>query len=113
MSAVKQYVGTVEQAKWIRDSLKSEFPACKFSVRSASGGAVTIRWTDGPTAKAVKEVTRRFDLEGFDGMTDMRYNIPLEIDGREVYGGGLILEQRDISDEWRDEILAEFGAILE
>ena len=111
--STREYVSTKEQAAWIRAAVRETFPACKISVRKASGGAVYVTWTDGPTVKQIQEVTRRFELEGFDGMTDMRYGIPLEVDGRAVYGGGLILHQRDISDEWRDEIIAEFETLCE
>ena len=109
--STKEYVSTKEQAAWIRAALKAAFPGRKFSVRKSSGSAVCIDWTDGPTVEQVQAVSRKFELEGFDGMTDMRYDIPLTIDGREVFGGGLILEQRSISNEWRAEILAEFERI--
>ena len=107
----KEYISTKEQAAWIRQALRAAFPGERFSVRKSPGSAVDVRWADGPTVAQVQEVTRRFEIEGFDGMTDMRYDVPLTIDGREVFGGGLILEHREVSDAWRAEILRELSEV--
>ena len=112
--ATKEYVSVKEQARWIREALRAVFPGVRFSVRSSrGGGAVDVGWTDGPTVAQVQEVTRRYELEGFDGMTDMRYDVPLVIDGREYRGGGLILEHREVSDTWRAEILRELSEVCD
>jgi hypothetical protein len=58
-----------DSAKQIRKILKAQFPATKFSVRSDSS-SVDIRWTDGPTTKAVDSFVQCFKAGRFDGMTD-------------------------------------------
>lgn len=60
-------------AENIRRELKRRFPGVKFTVRSESysmGNSVNVSWTDGPTQKAVEEVTDRHKGGSFDGMTD-------------------------------------------
>lgn len=60
----------------IREELKKEFPAVKFSVKSsnfAGGDSVHISWNEGPTTKEVDAFTNKYQYGSFDGMTDM-YN---------------------------------------
>ena len=60
----------------IRKRLKQEFPGTKFSVRMRSGnGAIQIRYTDGPSKKAVQEIADQYQGGGFDGMIDMEYHV--------------------------------------
>ena len=71
-----RYISCTETAKLIRAALKKHFPKTKFSVRSStySGGAsITVKWTDGPTAKLVESITSAYSGKGFDGMIDMAY----------------------------------------
>jgi len=71
----KAYLSCAETAKLLRAALKKQFPTVKFSVRSKtySGGAsITVGYTDGPTVKAVRQVTERFNGASFDGMIDLK-----------------------------------------
>jgi len=57
-----------EVAKEIRRELKKRFPGYQFSVRIDRGvdSAIYIRWTDGPTEEAVKEVVWRYRKVDYD-----------------------------------------------
>ena len=73
----KTYLSCADTAKLVRAALKKAFPGVKFSVRSdtyAGGASIRVRWTDGPTTKAVEEVAKVYEGGGFDGMIDMAYN---------------------------------------
>jgi hypothetical protein len=73
-----RYLTCAETAKLIRAQLKKRFPKTKFSVvsKTYSGGAsITVKWTDGPTAKLVESVTSAYAGGGFDGMIDMAYSV--------------------------------------
>lgn len=57
----------------VRSILKGAFPATKFSVRTPTysmSSSVEIRWTDGPTTKAVDALVGCLAMGSFDGMTD-------------------------------------------
>lgn len=72
------YFSTAATAKLIRATLKAEFPATKFSVRShnyAGGSSVYVSWTDGPTEPLVDAIVSDFNGRGFDGMIDMAFTI--------------------------------------
>lgn len=61
-------------AKQIRTILKKAFPKTKFRVVSdsyAGGDSVYIRWEDGPTDNAVKELTHHYQEGHFNGMEDI------------------------------------------
>jgi hypothetical protein len=65
--------GTKLAAANIRRELRAAFPGVKFSVRVARGSmlsAVDVRWTDGPSESDVAEITGKYRLGRFDGMTD-------------------------------------------
>lgn len=62
-----------ETAAALRKTLKETFPGTKFSVTMASGtayGWLRVSYTDGPSWDSVQDVTRMFESERFDGMTD-------------------------------------------
>jgi hypothetical protein len=59
-----------ETAKFVRVTLKENFPGIKFSVKS-SNHVINISWTDGPIDKQVEAVTNAFGGMSFDGMQDM------------------------------------------
>ena len=69
-----RYLTPAETAKILRGVLKKRFPGITFSVRKGGGQALDVRWTDGPTANEVKEVTWQFEGQGFDGSIDMAYH---------------------------------------
>lgn len=86
-------------AKDIRKELKAAFPGCKFRVTSkifAGGDSVRIEWTNGPTTKAVREITDKYQGGSFDGMTDMyTYNRSNEVENTAKY----VHVTRDISEQ--------------
>lgn len=78
-----------QTAAVIRAELKKAFPATKFRVTTkvyAGGSSIDIRWTDGPTAKRVEEVTDKFSGKGFDGMVDLSYGIYAWVLNGEIVG---------------------------
>lgn len=78
MIAPSVYVSLDDTLKLLRAELKREFPGTKFSIRRSRGtgyGYVHVGWTDGPTDAEVSAITRGYEGEGFDGMTDCRYSI--------------------------------------
>lgn len=70
-------VDTPEQAQLIRAALKKHFPGVAFSVRSSrysGGSSISVRWTDGPTQRAVEAIADTYEGPRFDGMTDLAYS---------------------------------------
>lgn len=55
----------------IRTELRRAFPGVKFSVRKSSYGTVNVRWTDGPTASEVQDITNKYKRGHFNGMEDI------------------------------------------
>lgn len=53
----------------VKAELKKAFPNVKFSVTSDSD-SVRVNWTNGVTVKMVEEITGKYKLGHFDGMTD-------------------------------------------
>jgi hypothetical protein len=67
------YLGSKETAALVRRVLKRAFPATTFRIRTGRGAGVSsvdIRWTDGPTRRAVDAIVGEFEAGSFDGMTD-------------------------------------------
>lgn len=113
----RRYIPAKEQAQMLREALKAEFPGVKFSVRCSRGSAINVRWVDGPRSSRVQEVCDRYRGGGFDGMQDLRYSVQTMIatdDGAELvqFSADFVIAQRDISDEWRNEILDEFERVI-
>ncbi len=76
------YITVTDLAALIRSALKRAFPATKFSVRSSSysgGSSVSVKWTDGPTAKDVDVILNQYETRGFDGMIDLAHSYDLWI----------------------------------
>jgi len=60
-------------AKQIRQELKAAFPNVQFSIKSESfsmGESVTIRWSEGPEAADVANLTAKYQYGQFDATTD-------------------------------------------
>lgn len=103
----------------------------------AGGASIDIRWTDGPTSTQVDAITGRYQGSAFDGMVDLEVGVQhwmmpdgtITIAHRDGTNGSLVeiigdpigpdaklvhfladyvQTWRDISDEWRDEILRLF-----
>ena len=71
---MKQLSNQATAAKLIRQELKAAFPLTKFRVTSRSfsmGDAVDIRWDNGPSTEAVKDITDKYQYGKFDGMRDI------------------------------------------
>lgn len=98
---MSKYMSCAETAKLVRQSLKESFPGVKFSVKSSvySGGAsITVRYEDGPAAKIVESVAKRFQGGYFDGMIDYKGSNKHTLDGEIVsFGADFIFVNRDHS----------------
>jgi hypothetical protein len=86
-----EYLSCAATAKLVRAALKKAFPGIKFSVRSdvySGGASIRVKWTDGPSNKAVKAVAGVYAGGGFDGMIDMAYHVEawLMPDGSASFG---------------------------
>lgn len=55
--------------KIVKAELKKRFPHVKFSVTS-DYSCVRVNWTNGVTVAMVNEITSKYQLGKFDGMTD-------------------------------------------
>ena len=95
------YIPAKDVAKLVRAELKTAFPGTKFSVRTDHGTTLNIEWTDGPATAAVDQITDKYAGQGFDGMTDMRYdrnNAGTTPDGERIsYCTDFVFLRRNIS----------------
>lgn len=102
MTTQTQYITAPDTAKLIRKALKQAFPAIKFSVRTsqyAGGASIDVRWTDGPSDKAVQAVAGAFAGASFDGMIDLKSYHKSDLDGQAVhFGADFVFTHRDLSD---------------
>jgi Large polyvalent protein associated domain 29 len=110
--------------------------------KTYSGGAsIDVSYVDGPTAVEVERVVGAYAGSNFDGMIDLKYHNDswLMPDGSVAYaktgGGGstvperitsapspnaklvslgadYVFVHRDVSDEWREEVISEFERVL-
>lgn len=88
----------------LRTLLKHKFPTTRFSVKKHYYDSYVVEWNDGPTDSAVREITRLFKNQGFDGMTDSSY--PINSPFIDRYGGiGSISTSREISQSILDKEL--------
>jgi hypothetical protein len=115
-----RYLSVTDTAKAIRAALKAALPAAQFRVaKSAGGGRIVIRWTDGPTVTAVKAVAGDYDCDHFDAACDMGYrSMVLVRDGRIVatrstgsYGSVPAWNTASADDSARGEWVQYSGAI--
>ncbi len=86
-------------AKAIKLELKKAYPYITFKVTSdnfSMGTSVGTRWTDGPTEKAVREITDKYQYGHFNSMEDIyeHSNVTDDIPQAKFVTAG-----RDISDE--------------
>ena len=83
----------------IKAELSAAFPGVKFSAKSdsyAGGDSVNVSWTDGPTEKAVKMLTGKYEMGSFNGMEDIyEYTNSREDIPQVKY----VFERREISPE--------------
>ena len=74
---MRKYLTVTETAKLVRQDLKKNFPGTKFSVtcdKYAGGASIRVRWSDGPTDRAMDDVVGIYASRGFDGMVDYEYH---------------------------------------
>lgn len=115
-SNAKTRLPAADSNRLMKKALKVAFPGTKFSCRMSRGtgyGNVHVDWTDGPTVEQVQEVTRRFEGQGFDGMTDSSYHKPtaIEVAGATFESGlSLILLSRSYGAESFARATAELRA---
>ena len=114
-------ISTNDTAKLIRKELKHYFPNTKFSVRGhkySGGSSINISWVDGPMQSEVDKVAKRFEGASFDGMVDLKSyhtsfvvlegtTLPVEVH----YGADFVFTNRDISDEYKTELIEKFEEI--
>jgi hypothetical protein len=111
MTEDTKYYSTTETAKLVREALKGfkfQYPGVKFSVRShlyAGGSSIQVGWTDGPLAREVDAVVKRFEGATFDGMIDLKSYVTAtetDEDGQTVkvsYGADWVFTNREMSEE--------------
>jgi hypothetical protein len=94
-------IDTADCAKLVRTALKASFPEVKFSVRTerySGGSSVWVTWTDGPTAKQVEAIAKRYEGADFDGMIDLKTYHDSDLDGERVsFGADWVQCQRSWS----------------
>ena len=98
----------------LKAELRREFPTTNFSIRRSRGtgyGYVSVQWTDGPKADAVREICAHYEGERFDGMTDSAsplFTIDADAEGnlrRVCHGIRGCLTSRHYSPELRADVL--------
>ncbi len=115
-----KYISVADTAKIVRVALKESFTGIKFSVRSKSysgGASITISWIDGPTAKEVEYVTKKYQGASFDGMIDLKSYHTSELNGEQVhFGADYIFTDRGFSVAFLErraaKVAAKYGAEL-
>jgi hypothetical protein len=112
--------GAAATAATIKAELKKVFPEVKFSVTSENfscGNSVDIRWTDGPIAAVVENITRRYQYGYFDGMTDCYEYRKLDEKNLGCSGAKYVHCNREQSPERRAELealcIAKYGRIID
>lgn len=92
--------------KQVKTELKKAFPNVKFSVTS-DYNSVRVSWTNGVTVAMVEEITSKYKMGRFDGMTDSyeytnrRHDIPQV---------SYVFLNRDISQDIYEAKFKEFKA---
>lgn len=95
-----RFINGIGSGAALRRALKARFPDARFSVRSTRSSTalhVEVRWTDGPTAPEVTEVTSRFEGNQV-------------VDGQLVHYGCTILVERAYSPAMQAKIEALIAA---
>lgn len=97
-----RYITAADTAKLVRETLKTAYgKSVKFSVTSSTysmGASVSVRWTDGPTTKAVDALVGQFKGSSFDGMIDLKTSHDSLLDGELVhYAADHVSTEREYS----------------
>ncbi|NCG53638.1 hypothetical protein GWK46_20310 [Serratia fonticola] len=100
--------GAIQVTKNIRKELKEAFPGFKFSVRKNHYDSVSVKWIDGPTEEAVKNIVGKYKEGYFNGMEDIyEYN---ESPFNKVYGGvRYVSTDREYSDTLTEKAINLFN----
>lgn len=88
----------------VKAELKKVFPAVKFSVTS-DYNCVRVSWTNGPCHKKVDEITSKYKMGNFDGMTDSYEYSNRREDIPQV---SYLFLSRDISEDIYEKKFAEY-----
>lgn len=107
-----RYLTCAETAKLVRQALNDAYgKRVKFSVRSdtySGGASIDVRWTDGPTTKAVDSVVGKFAGSSFDPMIDLRSYHHSDLNGEMVsFGADHVFTQREYSDNAVQTVIDE------
>lgn len=116
----RTWLSCADTAKLVRKALKADFPGVKFSVRSheyAGGASINVRWTDGPTSKAVDGTLSLYSGASFDGMIDLKSyhdSMLMTDDGPQVvhFGADFVHGSRTTSDTRRKVYRVELRRFL-
>lgn len=92
--------------KIVKAELKKQFPHIKFSVTS-DYNCVRVSWTNGVTVAMVEEITSKYKLGRFDGMTDSYEYTNRRTDVPQV---DYVFLSRDISEDIYEAKFAEYKA---
>lgn len=102
------YVPAATAACRLRVDLKNAHPDTKFSVRTARGGTLYVRWTDGPTHDQVDTITQEYAGAQFDGRDDSTTYIATTDPntGEQIrYLSDYVFCTREISPEFAQQVL--------
>ena len=97
----------------LKTMLKSKFPGAKFTVKQDRYSDVVVRWEDGPTMQAVREVMNLFDAwHAIDGKTGVEQLTPwMEHYGRMCFS--VTETERKMSVLTKARILQQLGSVTE
>lgn len=103
-----------ETLRLLKKELQKTFPGVKFSVRSGHWSGSDVSWFEGPTDAEVDVVCRKYESDGFDGMTDCRYPTRATIEtpeGLAETNTGLLNKSRQFSAQTLDRFRDESGHV--
>lgn len=73
-----------DAAKLIRWELDNTYPDTKFKViteRYSMGNSINVSWFEGPLQKTVEQIVNQYQSGRFDGMTDLSYDVSIDVHG--------------------------------
>lgn len=108
------YIDAKHVSAELKRRLVAEFPGAKFSVRSAHGSSITVRWVDGPSAKDVAPLARAMQGSSYNGMDEVYEEtgntVTVTVDGQRVTGRPLV-NHMSVRQDISPEALAEAAAL--
>lgn len=113
------YISMKDTAKFIRQTLKLNFPGVRFSVRGKSysgGSSIRVSWTDGPRRRDVEKVVKFYEGSSFDPSIDLKSSVSQMLvaeDGsiEEIsFLNDYVFCERDYSEEYKNSLEAQIIA---